>query len=935
MRNGTARLWKKIGLIGPSMLVLVACEGFLAFVYVFIVFFAGVFVATNPEASHLKTSGNEAITRSADWTYLGAAAHLTGAADTNWRSDVELHNASHEAATVTIELLDHGKNNSSPESAEFFLGPRRSLLLSDVLATSFTDTEKAALRLRTTGGAVMATDRTYNLLDEDNTLGLPPGATFGQYIPLQNMRSAFSNIDEGRLIGLTHDETARTNLGLVNLTPIETRVRTELFLADGTALGTFQTRLEPYEYRQINRVFERATSAPVADGYLVVSGLTEGGSCLAHASVVDSVTGDPVFVPAVRMTTPAGQTPPVIVIVASAHVSGAAGTNWRTDLEIHNPNDTPVDFAVELLELNSNNLSPRTETGTLAGQSAVRYEDVLQDLFGFDGAAALRIVPDGGRLIATSRTFNQLTAGNPHGLPPGASFGQFIPGVEPSAAITPDSEGRMVHLAYDPTGERGFRTNLVLVNATADRTPVRVELFSADATPLGTIDFNLRAFEYKQINNVFSRVTDQAVQDGYAVVRVRKDEGAAFALASVVDNLTGDPVGMMATIVRTADAAAMVDNVSGLMGIMGGVGVERPVSIEGLIGELQQIGVDGLVDIAADAYPPGVATEEGGVITADFGSGTRFDNVTLAGSSTLDFSGLVVDESGVRGEIVEVFDGYTVNGEAPPIDGVQVSVDLEARNDGTIAGTIGLSESPMRKSTGATLTGAVGIDTGICLTYPISGEITFTSPDGEVITVTFGPDCDGSFTTDIEPAWDWEYRFQSPMTDWAQVYVASSHNARVFRDVADYWIPNTGGTEFYGRENPGDTPAGIITYRFPFANPTTAARIRTDTATFNFESSKGHNYLLASADGVDWVLLNEVPPPENPGDPPRNGYFDGILPPGAIGTTEIWIRVELYAYGTATANGFTNTAQHARFWESGARDTFILEVACVDGNCIE
>ncbi len=41
------------------------------------------------------------------------------------------------------------------------------------------------------------------------------------------------------------------------------------------------------------------------------------------------------------------------------------------------------------------------------------------------------------------------------------------------------------------------------------------------------------------------------------------------------------------------------------------------------------------------------------------------------------------------------------------------------------------------------------------------------------------------------------------------------------------------------------------------------------------------------------------------------------------------------AYGTGAVGGFTNTAQHARYWESGARDTFILEVACANGSCLQ
>ncbi len=933
MSGWTQRCFKGCALLGPVVLFVVGCEKINNTLALFVVVLAQIAAQAPPAAGPPLTPPKAAVTRSADWSYLGAAAHVSGAADTNWRSDIELHNAADEGATVTVELLAHGTANPAPESAEFFLGPRRSLRLSDVLASSFGGGDKAALRISTSGGAILATDRTYNLLDQGNALGLPAGATFGQYIPQRDLSTAVSEADEGRLIGLSHDESARTNLGLVNVSGFDVRVKTELFLADGTRLGAFNTQLEAYEYKQITKVFERATTNPVADGYLVLTTSTGGGRFLAQASVVDAITGDPVFVPAARMAAPAGQAPPELWIVAAAHAAGAAGSNWRTDLEVHNPNDHPVDYTVELLELNTNNASPQSETRSLAPGESVRHADALVELFGFDGAAALRIVPDGGPVVAVSRTYNLLQAGNPYGLPAGATFGQFIPAVDSSAAITPDSEGRMAHLSHDAGGLEGFRSNLILVNGTGDRTTVRVELFTADAAPLGGFDQSLRAYEYRQINNVFNRVTDESLEDGYAVVRIEGDEGAVFALASVVDNLTGDPVGMMATPVRSAAADGMVSGARTLMDAMGGVGLEEPASLEAMLGLIQDKGVDGLADTMVGALPPGTATANGGLVEVDYGEGTLVEGVTLEGRVDLDFSGLTINASGVQGLIIETFDSYRVNGRSVDFDEITAEIDLDAQPDGSVVGTIGLTAGPVGKATGATLSGEVGIDTGICLTYPVSGSVTFTAPDGEVVTISFGPDCDGSFSTSVEPAWDWEYRYQSPMSDWAQTHVVSVVNAHVTRDVADYWIPDTGGTEFFGRNNPGDTPAGIITYHFPFANPTLAARIRTDTATFHFETSSGHNYLLASKDGQNWEVINEVTPPDNVGDPPRNGYYDGLLPASVLGGSELWIRVELYAFGTGAVGGFTQTAQHARFWDSGARDTFILEVACANHQC--
>ena len=134
----------------------------------------------------------------------------------------------------------------------------------------------------------------------------------------------------------------------------------------------------------------------------------------------------------------------------------------------------------------------------------------------------------------------------------------------------------------------------------------------------------------------------------------------------------------------------------------------------------------------------------GGVVAVDYGDGTVVGGITLEGQIDLDLSGLTIDASGVQGLMIESFDGYTINGRPVEFDEVTADIDLETRPDGTVVGTIGLSAGPVGKATGATLAGQVGVDTGICLNYPVSGEVTFTAPDGEVVTSSFGPDCDGT-----------------------------------------------------------------------------------------------------------------------------------------------------------------------------------------------
>jgi hypothetical protein len=51
----------------------------------------------------------------------------------------------------------------------------------------------------------------------------------------------------------------------------------------------------------VNKVFEEVTREPVEGGYLALKVTTTGGRLYAYASMVDNVTGDPIFIPAVVM----------------------------------------------------------------------------------------------------------------------------------------------------------------------------------------------------------------------------------------------------------------------------------------------------------------------------------------------------------------------------------------------------------------------------------------------------------------------------------------------------------------------------------------------------------------------------------------------------------------------------------------------------------
>ncbi len=240
-----------------------------------------------------------------------------------------------------------------------------------------------------------------------------------------------------------------------------------------------------------------------------------------------------------------------IYVPASAHASGVNGASWRTDLEVHNPGATAASYTVTLLRQGQDNGSGApVKSFSLGPQQSVRYADVLSSVFGYTGAAALRIATTSGSVLANSRTYNLIGA-NTVGLPVGASFGQYVPGLAESEAIGAGQEGRIIQLSHRDSGTlNGFRSNIGYVSTTGTAIELRIDLHRSDGTLLGTIQderTRLAPYGFGQINAVFG-AWGSAIDEGYAVVRPVTAGARFFAFATVIDNhLTGDPVFVPAT----------------------------------------------------------------------------------------------------------------------------------------------------------------------------------------------------------------------------------------------------------------------------------------------------------------------------------------------------------------------------------------------------
>jgi hypothetical protein len=686
------------------------------------------------------------LAREGETVLIPAAAHVDGALGTQWRTDLVLTAVGQVNAQVAVALLPKNQENLDPEVLEIGIEGGQSEMLVDVLHTLFELEGAAALRLTCQTGAVIVTSRTYNLEGE---LGSPDARTFGQFVPALSADDAIAFGDQGRLLLLAHDpsleQAQRTNLILVNGGDEEIEVEVELLTSNGDLLGVVSRTLRGWEYRHIDRAFEEVTSEVVDDGYAVVRVTTPGGRVYALASVVDNLTGDPVAVQAVlRSPSEEKSIPDTQIIQAAARVSGIADTDWRTDLVLHGMGGFSTTAVVELMPRGQENTEPVREMVQILNGQSVRYNDVLQTLFGTDGAASIRVSPYGGAGSVSSRTYNVLGEDNSLGYPAGATFGQYMGPVAYTSSIRFGEEAWIQHLSHDPSLSQGSRANLGLVNSSVHEIDVEVDLYQGDGTRLGGFTQTLRQWENVQISRVFERVTTEPVVGGYAVLRTTHPSGAFVAHGSVVDNRTGDPITVDAAAIRRPAPAGLAASGNMLMQLFESGFAPGMVFKMLRAGELASY----LDDLAADQ--PDRTTRTAAGIEFDLGSGTALGGAMFASGRVGLEDASVTDGTTVTGTVRIAFDQTAVDGRTPLVDDLELGLDLTQVGGDQVAGTVSLGSTKLGKSV-TQLSGSLAFDTRICELYPIGGSITVTI-GGEQRTLTFSDRCDGGFDVTVPSA---------------------------------------------------------------------------------------------------------------------------------------------------------------------------------------
>ncbi len=448
-----------------------------------------------------------------DSVYLVAGiAETEGAAQTRWKSDLAILNPSAAPAQVDLEYRhDHGTSTASVS-----VEPGGIVELPNVAVATFGAPNSAGAVELTAATELIVTARTFN----DS-----PDGTFGQFLPGVTASEGFAGDAVAVLSQLDSGSGFRTNIGFIDLGGDGAVVRIRLFDGGGETVGSQLAEIiPPGGWVQVNRVFRAADAGPCSGCYALVDLAGGDGPVWAYASVVDNSSGDPTTIPESLAEGAATAGDERTMTAGIAETDGANETKWKSNLALLNLSGQGV--TADLTYRHGDGAGAATVT--LADGELREFANIAADLFGAPGSSGAVDVEADGPLVVTARTFNDS---------PDGTFGQFLPGLAVSAALSPGDEGYLSQLK----STEDFRTNIGFTNYGASECNVRVSLHDGRGVQVGQFHASVPAAGWSQVNRVFEASGAGACPIGYAVVKVLTGGCRVWAYASIVDNGSGDP----------------------------------------------------------------------------------------------------------------------------------------------------------------------------------------------------------------------------------------------------------------------------------------------------------------------------------------------------------------------------------------------------------
>jgi len=211
-----------------------------------------------------------------------------------------------------------------------------------------------------------------------------------------------------------------------------------------------------------------------------------------------------------------------VIIPVIGRFPGAGGTQWRTDVFLHNAYEPAQVFTLKYYPTGGAVIE---RTTTVQKYSSSILNDIVLNTFGLTNSGGVLEV-SGARVLARARIYN---SGNAAG-----EFGQGVPG------IGLDLLSRQAFL-FGLSGTSGNRVNIGVANP--NDVPVTVNIYIAEAQGLGVYGFNptIPPHSYVQYSDIFNAYGLPAS----AILQVDMSSAGGlpiYGYSSEVRNDTGDAV---------------------------------------------------------------------------------------------------------------------------------------------------------------------------------------------------------------------------------------------------------------------------------------------------------------------------------------------------------------------------------------------------------
>ncbi|HVN32475.1 MAG TPA: tail fiber domain-containing protein [Thermoanaerobaculaceae bacterium] len=243
---------------------------------------------------------------------------------------------------------------------------------------------------------------------------------------------------------------------------------------------------------------------------------------------------------------------------------GNLGSQWYTQLWIHNPSRSTANVSIVFLERNIPNPSPLVYTDSIPPGDTRRYPNTVGTLFGVEKWGALRIKAD-VPVLAACRMYNLPAAGEDRD-----TQGQAYTAIPASFAIGVGQTARVLGVYQtSPRDDSQFRYNFGWVETTGSTADVRVIAYDETGTVIGDKTFPTTGGwepRYYPIEDLVPAINHQNVT---LEMRVVGGSGKIIAVGSGVANHSNDATTFEMAFrdeLLGSPAGAFVSTLNGLSG---------------------------------------------------------------------------------------------------------------------------------------------------------------------------------------------------------------------------------------------------------------------------------------------------------------------------------------------------------------------------------